>query len=103
MNTRRGIIRCSKLRKRSSYLRLLKQTRAGEVQRLKAGVYARPEALADVVLDIPSIIEVGSVHVQCVGVSSSHRAGATSSLRSRKKGAKGSVAGIPAYKVVLGE
>lgn len=59
MNTRSGIIRCSKLRKRSSYLRLLKQTRAGEVQRLKAGVYARPEALADVVLDIPSIIAGG--------------------------------------------
>lgn len=59
MYKKRGIIRSSRLRKRVSYLRLLSQNREGKVYRLKAGVYATPEALAEMVLDIPSIIPGG--------------------------------------------
>lgn len=58
MTKEKGIIRVDRIDNRN-YRRMLAAAREGELIRLRAGLYARPEALTGSVIDIESIIPGG--------------------------------------------
>lgn len=56
-----GFIRSCELRERQDYLRLLKATEDGKLVRLRRGLYALDDALANVMIDVERFVPAGVI------------------------------------------